>query len=91
MIGLLPERIVAVGAHPTDRRLSDGQDEPSSRRMIEDMIVRNLSPATQQSYVSAVAKFSRYFGGALRPGMAPSGLSRKDRRPLLGCVGLISI
>ena len=26
------------------------------------MTVRNLSPATQQSYVYAVAKFSRFFG-----------------------------
>ena len=32
------------------------------RRMIEDMTVRNLSPATQQSYFSAVLKFRRYFG-----------------------------
>jgi integrase/recombinase XerD len=32
------------------------------RRMIEDMTIRNLSPATQQSYIHAVAKFSRYFG-----------------------------
>jgi hypothetical protein len=30
--------------------------------MIEDMTVRNLSPATQQSYVYAVAKFGRYLG-----------------------------
>jgi integrase/recombinase XerD len=30
--------------------------------MIEDMTVRNLSPATQQSYLNAVSKFSRYFG-----------------------------
>jgi site-specific recombinase XerD len=30
--------------------------------MIEDMSVRNLSPATQRSYVYAVAKFSRFFG-----------------------------
>ena len=34
---------------------------PLRRRMIEDMTVRNLSPATQRSYVYAVAKFSRYF------------------------------
>ncbi len=34
---------------------------PLRRRMIEDMTVRNLSPATQQSYVYAVAKFGRYF------------------------------
>src|SRR4051794_6619958 len=35
---------------------------PLRQRMIEDMTVRNLSPATQRSYVSAVAKFSRHFG-----------------------------
>ena len=35
---------------------------PLRRRMTEDMTVRNLSPATQRSYVHAVAKFSRYFG-----------------------------
>lgn len=34
---------------------------PLRRRMIEDMTVRNLSPATQRSYLYAVAKFSRYF------------------------------
>ena len=35
---------------------------PLRRRMFEDMTIRNLSPATQQSYVYAVAKFSRHFG-----------------------------
>jgi Phage integrase, N-terminal SAM-like domain len=35
---------------------------PLRRRMIEDMTIRNLSPATQQSYVHAVSKFSRFFG-----------------------------
>jgi site-specific recombinase XerD len=38
------------------------QMSPLRRRMIEDMTVRNLSPATQRSYLYAVAKFSRYFG-----------------------------
>jgi integrase/recombinase XerD len=35
---------------------------PLRRRMIEDMTVRNLSPATQRSYVHAAAKFGRFFG-----------------------------
>ena len=34
---------------------------PLRRRMIEDMTIRNLSRSTQQSYIYAVAKFSRYF------------------------------
>lgn len=38
------------------------QLSPLRRRMIEDMTVRNLSPATQRSYLYAVAKFSRFFG-----------------------------
>src|ERR1700684_4679733 len=35
---------------------------PLRRRRIEDMTVRNLSPATQRSYLHAVAKFGRFFG-----------------------------
>jgi integrase/recombinase XerD len=38
---------------------------PLRRRMIEDMTVRNLSPATQRCYISAVSKLSRYFGRSL--------------------------
>lgn len=38
---------------------------PLRRRMIENMTVRNLSPATQRSDVNAVSKFSRYFGRSL--------------------------
>ncbi|KRA52038.1 MULTISPECIES: tyrosine-type recombinase/integrase [Pseudomonadota] len=34
---------------------------PLRRRMIDDMMLRNLSPATQRSYLHAVTKFSRYF------------------------------
>lgn len=36
------------------------QVSPLRRRMIEDMTVRNLSPATQRSYVYAVAKFGQF-------------------------------
>jgi hypothetical protein len=35
---------------------------PLRRRLIDDMSLRNLSPATQRSYLHPVAKFSRYFG-----------------------------
>lgn len=35
---------------------------PLRRRMVDDMTIRNLSPATQRSYIHAVSKFSRYFG-----------------------------
>ena len=35
---------------------------PLRRRMINDMSLRKLSPATQRSYLHAVTKFSRYFG-----------------------------
>jgi integrase/recombinase XerD len=35
---------------------------PLRRRMIEDMTVRNLSPATQRSYLNAVSKLSRHYG-----------------------------
>lgn len=34
---------------------------PLRRRMIDDMMLRNLSPATQRSYLHAVTKFSRHF------------------------------
>lgn len=35
---------------------------PLRRRMVDDMTIRNLSPASQRSYIHAVSKFSRYFG-----------------------------
>jgi integrase/recombinase XerD len=35
---------------------------PLRRRMMEDMTIRNFSLATQQSYIYAIAKFSRHFG-----------------------------
>ena len=55
---------------------------PLRRRMIEDMTVRNLSPATQRSYVHAVAKFSQYFG---KP---PDQLSLDGRPRLPGSFGI---
>jgi integrase/recombinase XerD len=36
-------------------------NSPLRQRMIEDMTIRNLAPATQVCYIQAVAKFSRYF------------------------------
>src|SRR3546814_17457663 len=47
---------------------------PLRRRMIEDMPVRNLSPATQRSHVHAVAKFGRYFN------RSPDRLGMEDVR-----------
>src|SRR6185369_3944362 len=47
---------------------------PLRRRMIEDMTVRNLSAATQQSYIYAVAKFSRHFN------RSPDQLGMEDVR-----------
>lgn len=47
---------------------------PLRRRMIEDMTIRNLSPTTQQSYIHAVSKFSRYFG------RSPDKLTLEDVR-----------
>jgi integrase/recombinase XerD len=44
------------------------------RRMIEDMTIRNVSPATQRSYLHAVMKFSRHFA---RP---PERLGLEDVR-----------
>ena len=35
---------------------------PLRRRMAEDMLVRNLSPHTRQSYIGQVARFARHFG-----------------------------
>ena len=50
------------------------ETSPLRRRMIEDMTVRNLSPATQRSYVHAVSKFSQFFG------RSPETLTLEDVR-----------
>jgi site-specific recombinase XerD len=47
---------------------------PLRRRMIEDMTIRNLSPATPRSYLHAVSRFSQYFG------RSPDGLGLEDVR-----------
>ncbi len=47
---------------------------PLRQRMIEDMTIRNLSQATQQSYIYAVRKFSRHFGAS------PDRLGNEDVR-----------
>ena len=51
-----------------------GKQSPLRRRMIDDMKVRNVSPATQEAYVRAVEKLSRYFG------RSPDRLSLEDVR-----------
>lgn len=61
-IRLLAERMWVLEPTPSDRSIEMADLSPLRRRMIEDMTVRNLSPATQRSYISAVSKFSRYFG-----------------------------
>ena len=47
---------------------------PLRRRMLDDMTIRNLSPATQRSYVHAVSKFGRFFG------RSPDRLTLEDVR-----------
>src|SRR5277367_3981118 len=68
---------------PSDRSIEMADLSPLRRRMIEDMTVRNLSPATQRSYISAVSKFSRYFG------RSPDRLELEDVRAFQ--VHLVSI
>jgi hypothetical protein len=49
---------------------------PLRRRMIEDMTIRNLSPATQRSYIRAVSKLSQHIG------RSPDRLDFEDIRAL---------
>ena len=51
---------------------------PLRRRMIDDMSLRNLSPATQRSYLDDVSKFSRYSG---RPRPMSRRCNMPPRRP----------
>lgn len=53
--------------------MADGS--PLCRQIIEDMTVRNLSPATQRPYIHTIAKFSRFL--AARPtGLASTRCAR---------------
>lgn len=67
-----------MGLQPTpqtgDPQMADGS--ALRRRMIEDMTVRNLSPAPQRSYVHAVSNFSRFFGHS------PDWLGLEDARAI---------
>ena len=35
---------------------------PLRQRMLDDMALRNMSPATQRVYINAVKNFSAFFG-----------------------------
>src|SRR5271165_5575607 len=65
---LLPERM-GCSKPPLRQEFQMADMSLLRRRMIEDMTIRNLSPATQQSYVHAVSKFSQYFGSPHRLGL----------------------
>ena len=52
---------MGVANPPFRQEVQMAEISPLRRRMIEDMTVRNLSPA-QRSYINAVQKFSRHFG-----------------------------
>src|SRR5258708_38529187 len=54
---MLSHRSLQEFAMPEAKRMS-----ALRRRMIDDMTFRNLSPATQRSYLHAVTKFSRHLG-----------------------------
>lgn len=47
---------------------------PLRRRMIEDMQLRNLAPATQRNYLLHVARFARFYGHS------PEHLDLEDTR-----------
>ena len=42
--------------------MTDQTMSPLRRRMIEDMVIRNLSPKTQQGYIRTVKKIAAFLG-----------------------------
>ena len=54
------------------------QMSPLRRRMTDDMMIRNLSLATQRSYIQVLVRYSRYFGFR-----SPAGLTLEDARAYL--------
>lgn len=52
-----PSTPLDPSTHPVSPPIS-----PLRRRMIDDMTIRNMSPATQRSYLHAVKGFNAYFG-----------------------------
>ena len=85
----LSERIVVVEAQPFRQEPPMAEMSPLRRRMIEDMTVRNLSPATQRSYLHAVGEVQPVFrplAGSAGSGGCPrlSGSSGRDRHLVAG-------
>jgi integrase/recombinase XerD len=54
------------------------QMSPLRRRMDDDMMIRNLSPATRRSYIQVIVRYSRYFGFR-----SPARLTLEDARAYL--------
>jgi hypothetical protein len=54
--------MVVVEHYPTTGVHMSKHISPLRQRMIEDMMIRNLSPTTQRSYIHFLKKFSQHFG-----------------------------
>jgi hypothetical protein len=57
-----PDKKVWLLRPIADQETTSTVVSPLRSRMIDDMMLRDLSPATQRSYLHAVTKFSRHFG-----------------------------
>jgi hypothetical protein len=63
-----------VSAQSFKQEMTMTEMSPLRPRMIDDMTIRNVSPAMQRSYLHAVTKFSRHFG------RSPDRLAMEDVR-----------